>query len=244
MHSTQQNVTCRGCHKVFAKGAALLQHFEQNQCTPLMAYNNPDELVHGKQMLEAQRAMMAMELSMQQKEDLGKIDWDSTIAGDESIVSESAEGGVRIQPSLMDDPVMEQESGDMDRLQPALISSINNSDNASMVSSSTIQGHGGNWPVVGASSAKGKGKAEWNETGGMDRRMSTLSNSTWSKDLFPDAPATPAFGYTGTPSAKLTADSLNSVNPSESGVNLLPAGRLLEPDILDNVFHCIFPKCE
>ena len=240
MHSTQQNVTCRGCHKVFAKGAALLQHFEQNQCAPLMAYNNPDELVHGKQMLEAQRAMLAMELSMQQKEDLGKIDWESTIAGDESVVTESVEGGVRIQPSLMDDPVMEQESAGMDRLQPALI----RSDTASMVSSSTIQGHGGNWPVVGASSAKGKGKAEWNETGGMARRMSTLSNSTWSKSLFPDAPATPASEYAGTPSTKLTADSLNSVNPSESGVNLLPAGRLLEPDMLDNVFHCIFPKCE
>lgn len=254
MHSTQQNVTCRGCHKLFQKGAGLLQHFEQNQCAPLTAYNNPDEIVHQKQMLEAQRALMAMELSMQQKEEALNPPWISTRAGDTEITSQSAEGGVRLQPSLMDDPVSEHESRGLRNLQPALIESIDEPDAASVVSSSTARGGdakwpavgstiAGNWPVLGTTATKpqsGWGGSEPESS----RRMSVQTNSTWSNNLFPDAPATPASAAPANGSTRLTTESLASVNPSESGIHSIPAGRLLQPDVLDNVFHCPFPKCE
>lgn len=238
MHATQQNVECRGCHKTFPKGAALLLHFETNQCAPLKAYNNPDEQVHQKDMLEAQRALMAVELSMQQQEDTRRGPWPSTTqAGTESIISDSADGGVRLQPSLMDDPVSEQSHG-MGNLQPALLAFPDSSDTASMASTSTVQGHGGNWPVVG-STFNGKSKAE-----GTGRRMSVQSAGPWSNEVFPNASNSPMPADTTAPSAKYTAASLDSRAPSESGINSVPSGRLLQPDGLDNIFHCPFPKCE
>lgn len=237
MHATQQNVECRGCHKTFQKGAALLVHFEMNQCAPLKAYNNPDEHVHQKDMLEAQRALMAVELSMQQQEDT-RSPWPSnTQAGTESIVSDSADGGVRLQPSLMDDPVSEQ-SHDMGNLQPALLAFPDTSDTASMASTSTVQGLGGNWPVVG-STVKGKGKAE-----GTGRRMSVQSSGPWANEPFPNVSNKPMPSDTTAASAKFTAASLDSRVPSESGIHSVPSGRLLQPDGLDNIFHCPFPKCE
>ena len=241
MHSAQQNVQCRGCFKVFAKGAALLLHFEQNQCKPLKAYNNPDEEVNQKQMLEAQRALMALELSIQQQEDQAKKPLDSIAS---SVVSESLDGGVRVQPSILDDPDTEKEFRNMVNLQPALLAlRTNTSDTASMISTTTVKGPVGNWPVVGAS-AKGKSRAEGSEAEGMDQRMSVLSEPTWSQNLFPNSPETPVSADSVAPSGKLTAANLDSLNPSESGISSIPAGRLLEPDTLDNVFHCPFPKCE
>ena len=252
MHGTQQNIKCRGCHKVFAKGAGLLQHFESNQCVPLRGYNNPDEFVHQKDMLNVQRALMAMELETQQRDHVPQALWSSTTrAGDSEIVSESAEGGVRIQPSLMDDPVSEKDSLTMN-IQPALLGSKDFSDTASVISSSTVRRfndgqkqpvESGNWPVVGTTDNKGKATLAGSEAGGTSQRMNV--QSTWSKNLFPNAPATPAYAnLENEASVKLTADSLNSATPSESGIHSIPAGRLLEPDLLDNVYHCPLPKCE
>lgn len=209
-----------------------------NQCAPLKAYNNPDEQVHQKDMLEAQRALMAVELSMQQQEDTTRGPWPSTTqAGTESIISDSADGGVRLQPSLMDDPVSEQSHG-MGNLQPALLAFPSSSDTSSMASTSTVQGLGGNWPVVG-STVQGKGKAE-----GAGRRMSVQSTGPWLSELFTNASNSPMPADATAASAKFTAASLDSRAPSESGIHSVPSGRLLRPDGLDNIFHCPFPKCE
>ncbi|KAL8725616.1 MAG: hypothetical protein Q9166_007251 [cf. Caloplaca sp. 2 TL-2023] len=53
-HAAAHNVRCRGCDTTFAKGAALLVHFERNQCRP------KDKDGISADSFEAQRAAMAM----------------------------------------------------------------------------------------------------------------------------------------------------------------------------------------
>lgn len=241
----QQNVQCRGCHKVFAKGAALILHFEQNLCAPLSAYNNPDEMIHQKQMLETQRALMAMELDMQQKEEKDKPEWASQ--RDASTVTDTAGGGVNVQPSLMDGKDdAAQES--MAKLQPALVASNATSSKDSETSdarsvSSADTAKPGDWPLVSPASVHGS-EAQWPSLGTANKVKATAGGpqATWSQQFFPNAPATPASVTTG--ATDDTAASLNSENPTQSGVNSVPVGRMLEPHPLTSVFHCPFGNCE
>ena len=104
MHGSSQNVQCRGCNKVFAKGSGLLLHFEQNACKPLQSFYMADSNVHGKLMLESNRAMLALQMEQLVHKENAKR---ALLHGNQSAVGTSAasesEGGVRLQPSIMDD---------------------------------------------------------------------------------------------------------------------------------------------
>ena len=104
MHAAQQNIECRGCHKVFAKGAGLLLHFEQNACKPLQSSSMIDRLIPAKEMLEQNRALLAIQMEdIQKKEKEKKEALRNPMPYGDSIMSES-EGGVKLQPSLLDKP--------------------------------------------------------------------------------------------------------------------------------------------
>lgn len=104
MHAASQNVHCRGCNKVFAKGSGLLLHFEQNACKPLQSIYMADSQVPGKAMLESNRALLAMQMEQVAAKATAKR---VSARGDMSAVGTSAasesEGGVRLQPSILDD---------------------------------------------------------------------------------------------------------------------------------------------
>ena len=104
MHGASQNVKCRGCFKVFAKGSGLLLHFEQNACKPLQSIYLADSQVHGKTMLESNRALLAIQMEqLSTKETARRVMAHGNVSAvGTSVVSES-EGGVRLQPSILDD---------------------------------------------------------------------------------------------------------------------------------------------
>ena len=57
-----QKTEGRGCHKIFAKGSGLLLHFEQNACRPLQSFTTADRIIPAKEMLEQDRALLAMQM--------------------------------------------------------------------------------------------------------------------------------------------------------------------------------------
>ena len=115
MHAATQNVHCRGCNKVFAKGSGLLLHFEQNACKPLQSIYMADSQVPGKAMLESNRALLAMQMEqVAAKANAKRVSTrGDTSAVGTSVVSES-EGGVRLQPSILDDQPSESVVGGND----------------------------------------------------------------------------------------------------------------------------------
>ena len=117
MHGASQNVQCRGCFKVFAKGSGLLLHFEQNACKPLQSIYMADSQVSGKEMLESNRALLAMQMEQIAINETARRNLthaELSTAGT-SAASES-EGGVRLQSSILDDlPSQSTHGGDDDR---------------------------------------------------------------------------------------------------------------------------------
>ncbi|KAL8822420.1 MAG: hypothetical protein Q9191_006847, partial [Dirinaria sp. TL-2023a] len=244
MHAGQQNVQCRACHRTFAKGAALLLHFELNQCNEIKANNNVDMVVDQKAMLEAHRAMMALELHMREGIDFSKKRGDTSEAPS-TAMTESVDGGVRIPTSLLDDQEDEQELDEMIDLQsPILPSNAVSSQHSNTVlvpSRSASSQHSDTASVADTIRDIPNGKER-------QASISSSDTNTWSKRLFPGAKATP---YTGewaaasekAESVKTTPTNLNSVNPTESGITIIEQGKRLEKDSLDGLYHCCFPKC-
>lgn len=239
MHFSQQNIQCRACHKNFAKGAALLLHFEQNQCIPIKANNNPDERVDQREMLEAHRAMMALQLHKVEKEGTSLSGIESEDAA--STIAHSVDGGVRVDPSLLDDPEGEAEFNGMIKLQAPLTASNAGSqppDTASLAGRMS----GASAPVNAQTTTS---------PGSVADHTSVRTTPTWSQTLFPGAKDTPVAGNWKAPSSKAetedsstTPGNLNSTNPSPSGIHLIQKETKLERDPLDNMYHCQFPTCE
>ena len=222
MHAVQQNVQCRACHRNFAKGAGLLLHFEQNQCHTIKANNNPDMVVDQRAMLEAHRAMMAVELHVQ--EGMSPTEKKALSQAPSISMTESIDGGVRIPTSLLDDPEGEQEFQGMINLQspmfPSNTSTSQQSDTASVASTVREQGPD-----------------------------SVQSSSNWSKKLFPGAENTPITGEWASASemaesVKSSPTNLHSVNPTESGIHVIDQSKILKQDPMDRMYHCAFQLCE
>ena len=105
MHAASHNVKCRGCDVTFAKGAALLLHFEKNQCRP----QDKDGISADR--FEAQRAAMAMVLQTMNTNraattestggSLSKLE--SVAFGGRSVAGSSVHGGVPIEASEQPD---------------------------------------------------------------------------------------------------------------------------------------------
>ena len=113
MHAASQNVQCRGCSKIFARGSGLLLHFEQNACKPLQSFYLADSQIHGKVMLESNRALLAMEMEQLQAIAAKKLLARGEMSVGTSAASES-EGGVRLQPSILDDLPSQSVKGGQD----------------------------------------------------------------------------------------------------------------------------------
>ncbi|KAL8919347.1 MAG: hypothetical protein Q9172_005014, partial [Xanthocarpia lactea] len=103
-HAASHNVKCRGCDTTFAKGAALLLHFEKNLCRP----KDKDGISADR--FEAQRAAMAMVL---QAKNIEKTALTDSVGGSlsrlgrvplgGSVAASSAYGGVPIEASEQPD---------------------------------------------------------------------------------------------------------------------------------------------
>lgn len=111
MHSASHNVTCRACDTIFAKGAALLAHFERNQCHP------KDKDGISAERFEAQRSIMAMTMEAKYMEKAAQ-----TYGGTESLhrphvasvggsIASSVFGGVPIDASEQPDFLTDHEHG-------------------------------------------------------------------------------------------------------------------------------------
>ncbi|KAL8788032.1 MAG: hypothetical protein Q9195_007498 [Heterodermia aff. obscurata] len=114
MHAATQNVQCRGCSKVFAKGSGLLLHFEQNACKPLQSILLADSQVHGKAMLESNRALLAMQMEKLAIEEAKKLAARSGTSAVATSAASESEGGVRLQPSILDDMPTQSVRGGLD----------------------------------------------------------------------------------------------------------------------------------
>ncbi|KAL8669351.1 MAG: hypothetical protein Q9168_006056 [Polycauliona sp. 1 TL-2023] len=104
MHASSHNVKCRACDVTFAKGAALLQHFEKNECRP------KDKAGISADHFEAQRAAMAMILQTSNLDRAGpteiiggSLNRLESVAFGGSVAGSSVYGGVPIEASEQPD---------------------------------------------------------------------------------------------------------------------------------------------
>ena len=112
MHAASQNVQCRGCNKVFAKGSGLLLHFEQNACKPLQSIYLTDSQVPGKAMLESNRALLALQMEqIAIKANAKRVFTHGETSAVETSAASESEGGVRLQSSILDNLPSESVNG-------------------------------------------------------------------------------------------------------------------------------------
>ncbi|KAI4247582.1 MAG: hypothetical protein L6R42_009596 [Xanthoria sp. 1 TBL-2021] len=104
MHAASHNIKCKGCDTTFAKGAALILHFEKNMCRPT------DKEGISADRFEAQRAAMAMVLQTKNLERAAKTDSTGgslsrleSVAFEGSVAGSSVYGGVPIEASEQPD---------------------------------------------------------------------------------------------------------------------------------------------
>ncbi|KAI4217857.1 MAG: hypothetical protein LQ349_008984 [Xanthoria aureola] len=104
MHAASHNVKCRGCDTTFAKGAALIHHFEKNLCRPT------DKEAITADRFEAQRASLAMlaerkdrERAFQSEKTGGSPSEMGSVAFEGSGAGSSVHGGVPIEASEQPD---------------------------------------------------------------------------------------------------------------------------------------------
>ncbi|KAL8690828.1 MAG: hypothetical protein Q9224_004313 [Gallowayella concinna] len=112
MHAASNNVKCRGCDTTFAKGSALILHFERDQCRPM------DRMGISADRFEAQRAAMAMAMQTKNTKRVAQTDsaGGSLRRADpiHQSVAASSVGGVPIdaseQPDFLTDNDLESRS--------------------------------------------------------------------------------------------------------------------------------------
>ncbi|MCJ1466960.1 hypothetical protein MMC07_005582 [Pseudocyphellaria aurata] len=223
MHAHEQNITCRGCGKVFLKGAALLNHIEQNQCPGI-----------DKTDFETQRAMMAIamhNISNSENNDDDALSFPSSTAGD------SQGGGVRLDGlSLLD----ENETRDaLDEASPKLGShSSQSSASTSKDTPFRSKLYESNYPTLGS---EPKGKTKRSEASTTSESESVRVNESWVNHNFPGAPQTPAPpGWTPIPSSENGL--LSTINPANGQIGHFRVMDL-KRDVVTGHYYCPFMKC-
>ena len=273
MHAAQQNIKCRGCNKVFAKGSGLLLHFEQNNCEPLQSIYMADHQVHGREMLESNRALLAMQMEQLQKEEAEKTAAArSAMSNLGTSIADETDGGVRLQPSLLDEDfdlpsevgfgthgddkgkVNEFEnlielasmySYPKDHLQAPLVPSNIQSSVGSIASGTT------NATAKAWSGDYPALKPQNIGTQDLEKDIDALSISS--------SVNRPAGAWGGASSKKLFPDAEPTPVPTDMDIGYLKGikvgedaaeargmgpGTLMTADPIDNKFHCPFPTCE
>lgn len=271
MHAAQQNVECKGCHKVFARGSGLLLHFEQNACIPIQSKNMADRQIRGREMLNAHRAMLAMQMEQLTEEEKAKrAAYRSAMSAMGTDAASETDGGVRVQPSLLDDlPESEPDFGttgedrgkasefqnlirgasmhtaSMDGLQQPLVpASTHNQSSATSVpsvsSTGTAKAWGANYPTL-----QPRNKAEELELQAALESMSisgSVKSSTSNAWGNAAQKLFPDARPTPVPS-DLNIDNLKGINVGEDAANSAP-GTVMTVDPITNKYKCLFPNCE
>lgn len=232
MHAHEQNITCRGCGKVFLKGAALLSHIEKNQCPGI-----------NKEDFETHRAMVAIamhNLSNSDKNDEDPLSFPTSTAGD------SLGGGVRL-----DDLSLLDENETRDALGEALPTFGSHSSQSSASTSKDqplrTELYESNYPTLG-SEPKGKTKRSEASTTTKRSEASTTGesedvrvNESWVSHNFPDAPQTPAPpGWARAPSSE--TGFLSTINPANGQLGHFRIMDL-KRDVVTGHYYCPFLKC-
>ena len=171
MHSTQNNIKCRGCGENFPRGASLLVHFEQNLCRGRGETREQREATRIKpEYFNRNRAMTAldMERATQQRKEGGETGIFSTLVPPvlgESLTAGSVSGGVPVdlndRPDFMN--YMEEEDDEDDPMTryPGLLSMERKrlpSPPASVASSNLLLSER-NYPALNAKNLKTYTKA-------------------------------------------------------------------------------------
>ena len=271
MHAAQQNVECKGCHKVFARGSALLLHFEQNACIPIQSKNMADRQIRGREMLNAHRAMLAMQMEQIAEENAAKkAAYRSAMSAMGTDAASETDGGVRVQPSLLDDlPESEADfettgeykgkanefqnliqsasmhTASIDRLQQPLVpaSTHNQSSTTSVPSVSstgTAKTWGANYPTL-----KPRNQAEELEMQAALENVSikgSVKSSTSNAWGNAAQKLFPDACPTPVPN-DVNIDNLKGINVGEDAADSAP-GTVMTVDPITNKYKCLFPTCE
>lgn len=222
MHAHEQNIKCRGCGKVFLKGAALMSHIEKSQCPGI---NKSD--------FETQRAMVAITMHNISNADDRDPDMMSFAT---STAADSVGGGVRIEDlSLLDDT----ETPDaLDEPLPRFGSPSSHSSNMTSkehTARNTL--YESNYPKPG-SEPKGKGKGSNASTTGRKGDGSMIES--WVEHNFPGAAQTPAPPGWAPPSSE--NGFLNTIDPATGQPGHFRVMDL-KRDPLTGHYQCPFLKC-
>ncbi len=230
MHSTQQNIKCRGCQEIFPRGGGLMMHLENNGCKAT-GFNNPT--------LQQNRAMMEIHM-----EGVTQLIREDSEAGMPSIGA-SAAGDTTGGGVLLDEPYdilnEEEDQSQLDSVHPTLAAKPAQDESDSDESYTTEIGAPSEsnaassvWPLI---PKEKKSKPKEDLTNKFEKL--TVGAQLWNKKLFPNAPRTPASGYLP-PTHQQNQDSINPVSGERNNFPVLD----LKPDPIDNLYHCPFPKCQ
>ena len=220
MHAHEQNIKCRGCGKVFLKGAALLSHIEKSQCPGI---NKTD--------FDTQRALVA--ISMHNQSQMGNPDQD-LVSFASSTVADSVGGGVRLDGlSILDN------TDSPDALGEPLPSF---DDDASSTSTSHQKRpvrnklYESNYPTLGSVPSVKSNRSNSSTAG-----KNNDAKESWVDHNFPDAPATPApSGWQANPPSE--SGFLSTVNPV-SGTSGRALSMDLRRDEITGLFKCPYLRC-
>ena len=223
MHAMQQNIKCRGCGKVFLKGAALLNHVEKSQCPGISVSD-----------LETGRALVA--LGMHISSNVADEEQDFPFAP--STVAESVGGGVPLEPdSLLDDM-------DVPESLPSVMQSVGGSVSSSS-SKSTSRARPArnvlydcNYPALGK---QPKGKEILKNPRSMTGDTDDMSErESWAIHNFPDALPTPAPpGWKSAPSESSYISTIDPITGHGTRKQQITVPR----DIVTGEFYCPWSDC-
>ncbi|KAI4177509.1 MAG: hypothetical protein LQ343_000491 [Gyalolechia ehrenbergii] len=246
MHGSAHNIKCRACNVTFAKGAALLLHFEHNLCRP------EEKPGISADRFESQRAGVAMVMQARNRKideqgEKGSLHALPGIPLGASAAPSTVGGGVPIEPAeqpdfLMNDdfPPLSKASGwhppspTESNASTNLLTSEHhyralNADNLAMLNQKNHneekppKASEAGWPVVG--------KAK-------DDLIEGMSNMNMSARLFPDAKGTPL-------PEGFVPPVLPSIQPSRSGYSNLDFTNSIQlrPNAVSGQWECPYFRC-
>lgn len=219
----QQNIKCRGCGKVFLKGAALLNHVEKSQCPGISCSD-----------LETGRALVA--LGMHIASNTPEYDHDLPMAP--STAGDSVGGGVRLEDlSLLDDMDVPES---LRSVMPSL-GSVSSSSSKSTSMARPVQNvlYNCNYPAIG-NEPQGKKTPKYQRSIAGD--TDTMSeHGSWVSHNFPDAAPTPA--PAGWEPARSESSFATTVDPI-SGHRIRKQQIIVPRDIVTGKFYCPWNNCK
>ncbi|KAL8903985.1 MAG: hypothetical protein Q9207_003564 [Kuettlingeria erythrocarpa] len=249
MHGSAHNIQCRGCDVTFAKGAALLLHFERNLCRPA---EKPGVTADR---FENQRAGIAMVMQARNRKqdeqgESGSLDQLPRIPLGGSCAPSSVGGGVPIEDAEQPDFLLgNYDERDMDFPPLSYASQSRPSSPVESHASTNLLLSEHNYPALNSSNlAKLDEKnlfdqttpkaslAGWPALGkDKDGIIEGMSNMSMSSKLFPGARPTPL------PEGFVPP----SVQPSKSGYSNLDFTNSiqLQPNAATGLWECPFYKC-